>query len=92
MADGFYEGGARFFQPGGGVFCFAGLWREDKDGQRYTLLTTTPNVSVAKFHSRMPFILKPADYNAWLSGDWQRVLAEPDHSPLEMFQKQPELF
>lgn len=92
LADGFYEGGARFFQPGGGVFCFAGLWREEAGGSRYTLLTTAPNGSVAKFHSRMPFILKPGDYDAWLEGDWQRVLTEPDHAPLELFQRQPELF
>jgi hypothetical protein len=27
-----------------------------------------------------------------LRGDWQRVLNSPDKSPLEKFQKQPELF
>jgi putative SOS response-associated peptidase YedK len=92
LADGFYEGGAQFAQPGGGAFCFAGLWREENGGRRYTLLTTSPNASVAKFHSRMPFILRPADYDAWLGSDWERVLTEPDHAPLELFQRQPELF
>ena len=91
-ADGFYEGGARFQQPGGTLFCFAGLWREEAGGPRYTLLTTTPNVSVAPHHDRMPFIVRPEDFTDWLRGDWQRVLQTPDKSPLEKFQKQPELF
>jgi len=92
LADGFYEAGVRFFQPGEPVFCLAGLWREEADGKKYTMLTTAPNESVAKHHNRMPFIVKPADYDAWLGGDWQRVLSEPDRAPLEKFEKQPDLF
>ncbi len=92
LADGFYEAGVRFFQPGGPVFCFAGLWREEADGKRYTMLTTAPNESVARHHHRMPFIVKPEQYDAWLGGDWQRVLSEPDRAPLEKFEKQPDLF
>jgi putative SOS response-associated peptidase YedK len=92
LADGFYEGGARFSQSGGAVFCFAGLWRDESGVKKYTLLTTTPNESVAKHHDRMPFIVKPVDYGDWLGGDWLRVLSSPDHAPLEKFQKQPELF
>lgn len=92
LADGFYEAGTWFFQPGGPVFCLAGLWREEADGKRYTMLTTTPNETVAKYHNRMPFILKPDQYDAWLGEDWHRVLSEPDYAPLEKFQKQPDLF
>mgnify|MGYP003334465081 CR=1 FL=1 len=117
-ADGFFEGGAYFHQPGNTPFCFAGLWRQEAvaslyerrhemggqtaalqtGGHRpplqsaYTLLTTTPNDSVAKFHDRMPFIVRAEDYRDWLAGDWLRVLQAPDKSPLEKFQKQPELF
>lgn len=90
--DGFYEGGVWFHQPGQTVFCFAGLWREESGVKKYTLLTTTPNESVAKVHQRMPFIVKTVDYEPWLRGDWQRVLSSPDKSPLEKFQKQPELW
>ena len=92
LADGFYEGGIRFFQPGEPVFCFAGLWREEADGNRYTMLTTAPNETVAQYHNRMPFIVRPEHYDAWLGEDWESVLSEPERAPLEKFQKQPVLF
>lgn len=90
--DGFYEGGAYFHQADKSPFFFAGLWREEAGVKKYTLLTTTPNDSVAPLHDRMPFIVPPDDFRDWLRGDWQRVLNYPDKSPLEKFQKQPELF
>ena len=92
LTDSFYEIGIRFFQPGEPVFCSAGLWREAADGRKYTMLTTAPDETVAKYHNRMPFIVKPELYDAWLGDDWQRVLSKPDRAPLEKFQKQPDLF
>ncbi|MEL6323030.1 MAG: SOS response-associated peptidase [Pseudomonadota bacterium] len=51
-------------------FCFAGLWdRAVIDGSEFdsfTILTTTPNDLMAGLHTRMPVILSPADYAAWL--------------------------
>lgn len=53
------------------LFGFAGLyerWRSP-DGDRVescTILTTEPNQLVAPFHDRMPVILDPEDYDAWL--------------------------
>jgi putative SOS response-associated peptidase YedK len=92
LADAFYEKGVRFHQPGGRPFCLAGLFREEAGTGRYTMLTTSPNASVAKYHDRMPFILRPEQYDTWLGETWQTVLTAPDHSPLEKFEKQPELF
>jgi putative SOS response-associated peptidase YedK len=92
LVDGFYEKGVLFRQTGGHPFCLAGLWREETGVQKYTMLTTTPNESVAKYHHRMPFILKSDRYDLWLGENWQHVLTEPDHAPLEKIQKQPELF
>ncbi|HEX5397542.1 MAG TPA: SOS response-associated peptidase family protein [Verrucomicrobiae bacterium] len=92
LADGFYEKGVLFRQPGHGLFCLAGLWRMETEGPRYVMLTTTPNKSVAPYHHRMPLIVRPELYDAWLGNGWQRVLAEPDHALLDKFQKQPELF
>jgi len=92
LADGFYEKGVRFHQPGHAPFCLAGLFRKEADANRYTMLTTAPNATVAKYHDRMPFILRPEQYDAWLGEAWQAVLTAPDHSPLEKFEKQPELF
>jgi putative SOS response-associated peptidase YedK len=44
------------------VFSFAGLWQDD----RFTIITTTPNATVADYHDRMPVILKPRDVGVWL--------------------------
>ncbi len=92
LARSFKEGGAQFHQPGWAVFCLAGLWREESSGPRFVMLTTAPNESVAPFHNRMPFLLREEQYPDWLRGDYLKVLAAPDKSALEKFQKQPELF
>lgn len=92
LADGFYEKGILFCQPGGGVFCFAGLWREEEGKPRYVMLTTVPNETVRLFHHRMPLIVRPENYGTWFSDKWQSVLATPDRAPLDKFQNQPELF
>jgi putative SOS response-associated peptidase YedK len=47
------------------VFNFAGLWQDD----RFTIITTTPNATVANYHDRMPVILKPRDVEVWLEPD-----------------------
>ena len=56
------------------------------------MLTTTPNDSVKPYHHRMPLIVRPEFYDAWLGNDWQTVLENPDKGPLEKLKKQPELF
>jgi putative SOS response-associated peptidase YedK len=78
-ADGFYEWkkGNGSKQPyyiqktDGQPFCFAGLW-EHWEGEEGTVLescaiiTTTANAALAPLHERMPVILAPEDYAAWL--------------------------
>lgn len=58
-------------------FAFAGLWRrwrgeikgEPVDLEVYAIVTTRPNPLVARVHpDRMPVILDPADFAAWLDG------------------------
>ena len=49
LADGFFENGIRFIQPGEPLFAMAGLWQPDAEGGRFTMLTTTPNASVSAF-------------------------------------------
>jgi len=92
LADGFFEKGIRFVQPGEPVFAMAGLWQSDADGDRFTMLTTTPNASVSPHHHRMPFILRSEQYASWLGDDWFHVLENPDKTPLEKIQRQPDLF
>lgn len=79
LADGFYEWerqGQRK-QPfcirmrRGHPFAFAALWErwqgpEASPLDTCTILTTTANDLVGRIHNRMPVILAPADYEAWL--------------------------
>lgn len=77
-ADGFYEwrkAGARkqpYFvrMADGRPFAIAALWElwAGPDGEiaSCTLLTTDANERLAPIHDRMPVILSPADYGAWL--------------------------
>jgi putative SOS response-associated peptidase YedK len=52
------------------VICLAGLWEgwaKDAEAiESFTVLTTTPNELMATIHNRMPVILRPQDYDAWL--------------------------
>jgi putative SOS response-associated peptidase YedK len=61
-----------FMLASGGPFAFAGLWDRWKDPaggflESYTIITTTPNELTAAVHDRMPVILRPQDYDLWLS-------------------------
>jgi putative SOS response-associated peptidase YedK len=82
LADGYYEWRKEgklkqpyFFEVDGGKpFAFAGLWewwRDPGDEKAPTLescclLTGEPNELQAKLHDRMPIILDPTRYDAWL--------------------------
>ncbi len=75
VADGFYEWPTRdkprFITLKDNVpFSFAGLWEswgpKDKPIDTFTILTTTPNSYMAKVHHRMPVILAPDCWSAWL--------------------------
>ncbi len=80
-ADGFYEWRKtpdgrrqpwRIARPDGAPFAFAGLWeRWEKaaDGtplETCTIVTTAANDVLRPIHPRMPVILDPADFAAWL--------------------------
>jgi putative SOS response-associated peptidase YedK len=56
---------------GGGLMAMAGLWEtwRSPEGERirsFTIATTTPNELCAEIHNRMPVILKPDAWPAWL--------------------------
>jgi putative SOS response-associated peptidase YedK len=76
-ANGFYEwkaeGGARqpyyVYPSGGALFAFAGLWEQWNDLQTCAIVTTEANEKMAAVHERMPVIVSPAEYSAWLSGE-----------------------
>jgi putative SOS response-associated peptidase YedK len=70
LADGYYEwqrdGKTKLpylYEVEGGPFAIAGLW----EGDTCALLTTDANELAAQVHDRMPVILDPEDYDAWLA-------------------------
>jgi putative SOS response-associated peptidase YedK len=91
-ADGYYEWkaiGAKKKQPyafaiaSGQPFAFAGLWDAWKNPEggwllSYSIITTDANELSATVHDRMPVILRPVDYDRWLSRD------EADRPPIDM--------
>jgi putative SOS response-associated peptidase YedK len=81
-ADGFYEwqktgsGKRPFFihARSGEPFAFAGLWETwtDKDGgdiDTVAIVTCAANRSIAQIHDRMPVIVPPEKFDAWLDCD-----------------------
>jgi putative SOS response-associated peptidase YedK len=54
-----------------GIMALAGLWENwrslaDEWVRTFTIVTTTPNELCAEIHNRMPVILKPEAWPAWL--------------------------
>lgn len=80
-ASGFYEwqaqaGGKQpwhICRREGGLMALAGLWEHwDSAGQTLrtcTILTTDANQGIAPIHARMPVILQPDSFAAWLQPD-----------------------
>jgi putative SOS response-associated peptidase YedK len=78
-ADGFYEwrreGKAKqpyyIHRRDDALLAFAGLWERWRDDAGHaidscTILTTAPNALMQPIHDRMPVLVDPADYAAWL--------------------------
>ena len=85
-ADGFYEWQGRAGRrrphhltlPGGGLFAIAGLYERwlgpgGEAVDSFTLLTRPARAAVAALHDRMPLIVDPSGYAAWLD----RTATEP---------------
>jgi putative SOS response-associated peptidase YedK len=78
VTDGFYEwqktdSGKQpyhFKMKDGSAFAFAGLWETwDKEGEEIrscSIITTDANDLMNEIHHRMPVILHPENYGAWL--------------------------
>lgn len=50
-----------------GLFALAGIWSGEAGAESFAVLTCPANDLVAPLHDRMPVILEPADYQAWLA-------------------------
>ena len=81
LADGFYEwqktdnGKQPYYikMQDDSPFAFAGLWEVWQDGEEIrssTIITTDANDLMGEIHHRMPVILHPENYGAWLDPDF----------------------
>jgi putative SOS response-associated peptidase YedK len=87
-ASGFYEwagsnaGRQPFYvrRKDGGLLAFAGLWDRwiSPDGSELetcAIITTEASPFMQQLHDRMPVILEPTDFDAWLDPDTQKAEA-----------------
>jgi putative SOS response-associated peptidase YedK len=102
LADGYYEwlrvGKAK--QPylyevdGGKPFALAGLWEQwgDKESaplESCSVITTDANKLAQEIHDRMPVILDPVDYDAWLNPESGDVAYLLDQFPADRMTVRP---
>lgn len=58
------------------IFAWAGMWRiSDKWGSVYSGMMTDANAAIAPVHNRMPVLLHPDEYDQWLHGSLDDVVA-----------------
>ena len=85
------------YAPGQMGLCFAGLWSEWKNpaGEAqlsFAILTRAASPALAPVHNRMPLVLPPAAWDAWLApwpGDHATRLAEQVAASLGEFEYYP---
>ncbi len=68
----------RFLLPDSEVLLMAGVYKpfRDADGSmvdRFSIVTTTANPSIADVHDRMPLVLQPGEYTEWLFGNYKTL-------------------
>lgn len=73
-AKGFYEwnkakGKSTFYRKDSPVVWMAGCYKEYQGENRFVILTTAANASVAGIHDRMPLILEQQEAETWLLDD-----------------------
>lgn len=57
------------------IFAWAGLWRDSAEwGHVYSGAMTDCNEAIRPIHNRMPVLLMPDEYDAWLNGTFDEVV------------------
>ena len=63
------------------VFAWAGLWRHSAEwGDVYSGVMTDCNEAIRPVHDRMPVLLMPDEYDRWLYGSFDEVVAFQERS------------
>jgi putative SOS response-associated peptidase YedK len=72
-------------RPNRELFCFAGLWEQNRSLTTCTIITTAATEAMSAIHDRMPVVINPEDYSCWLDPtfrerEWlkQRLTAPED--------------
>lgn len=60
---------ATFCRKDSAVLYMAGIWNHFENGDRFVILTTQANASVAPVHDRMPLILEKNELENWVYED-----------------------
>lgn len=70
------------------IFAWAGMWRiSDEWGAVYSGMMTDCNEAIRPVHDRMPVLLHPDEYDQWLHGSLDDVIAFRDRCfPDELIQ------
>ena len=71
-------------------FAFGGLWEawmgaDGSEIETATLMTIAPNRELSAIHDRMPVIIKPEDFETWLTGDPEEAARLIRPAPDETF-------
>ncbi|MEM9301086.1 MAG: SOS response-associated peptidase [Pseudomonadota bacterium] len=101
-ASGFYEwkkvaGGKQPYAirpQQGDLLAFGGLWDrwENPEGEvviSYSILTTTPNDTVAFVHDRMPVVVGPDRFEAWLTAPADELQDDLKPAPNDLLRAYP---
>lgn len=59
----------KFGLSDGGSMLIGGIWQND----RFSMITTEPNVDMAPIHHRMPLIVRPNEVRLWFGPDFQTL-------------------
>jgi putative SOS response-associated peptidase YedK len=61
------------------IFAWAGLWRDSAEwGPVYSGVMTECNEAIRPVHDRMPVLLHPDEYDQWLHGSFDEIIAFQD--------------
>lgn len=66
-----------FWVPGSDIILIGGVWK----GDRFSMVTTDANDSMAPIHQRMPLIVRQEELPIWLGPDYQELA---DRSSIEL--------
>ncbi len=69
-----YKQKATFDLPGHEICYMAGIYRQCKDAEHFTVITTQANDSVKMIHERMPLLIREEDILSWIGDSFRELM------------------